>query len=198
MRHPGAVVESQLRFAEYWDPFWVLERYTADETLMQGALRPYAHFLKRGLSRAGALTANWCIENLVPASEAAQNNYCVVFYEELLEQPQAEWRRLTEGLGLKDVPNPHLLNEPSQQSAQKLRKHASDTASYQRSYSHWRERLPSGVLEQIASVLDAFGVNFYSVPENRPDVRGFMRAYQLKAGLPTAAALVAGGEITEP
>jgi hypothetical protein len=197
MRHPGAVVESQLRFAEHWDPFWVLERYRTDEALMQGALRPYADFLKRGLSRAGALTANWCIENLVPASEAAQNGYCVMFYEELLEQPQAEWRRLTDSLGLKYVPDSHLLNEPSQQAARKWGRHRSETASYERSYSHWRERLPSGVLDQIASVLDAFGVTFYSLSENRPDVRGFMRTYQLKAGLPASAAVAAGGEVAE-
>lgn len=188
MRHPGAVVESQLRFAEHWDPFWVLDRYSSDDALMRGPLRRHADFLRRKLSRAGALTANWCIENLVPALDAAQNNYCVMFYEELLERPQVEWPRLVVGLDLRDVPGHQLLREPSQQAAAQWNTDGIRGTNYGQNYSHWRERLPPGVIGEIDSVLEEFGVDFYSVTDDRPDVRAFMRAYQPGVALPDSPA----------
>jgi hypothetical protein len=191
MRHPGAVVESQLRLAEHWDPFWVLNRYRRDAALMNGPLRPHADFLKGELSRAGALTANWCIENLVPSSQASLKGYCVTFYEELLEQPEAEWSRLVRELDLQHTPHLLFLSEPSQQAARQWGRGGGAVGDYNQSYSYWRDRLPSDALEQIESVLDAFGVGFYRVSEDRPDVRAFTRFYHLKTSLPVAATLEA-------
>jgi hypothetical protein len=177
MRHPCAVVESRLRFSEHWDPYSLLARYRNDEALMEGPLRERAGVLDQEFSRPQALAAIWCIENLVPALQAAANRYQIVFYEELLERPEAEWQRVAEGLGLSVVPGAGLRQQPSQQSAVRLQKRGMDDDSYSQSYGSWRKRLTTTNLRQIAKVLDAFGVEFYTVSESRPSVESFIREF---------------------
>lgn len=177
MRHPCAVVESQLRFSETWDPYPVLARYTANAALTNGPLHDRSSILARKLSRAEALAAIWCIENFVPASQAAANDYQVIFYEELLERPDQEWLRLAEGLSLNIVPAAGLRQIPSQQAAVRLLKRELVDKSYPYSYANWREQLSTEDLRQIAAVLEAFGIDFYSVSEARPDVDLFRRNF---------------------
>jgi hypothetical protein len=181
MRHPGAAVESRLRFADQWDPFPLLQRYKGDSALMTGPLARYADWLTRRLTRAEALTAIWCIENIVPAAQAATNGYLVAFYEELLEQPDAEWTRVVHGLGLADVPSGDLLAKPSQQSAVAL-KDSRRKEAYSRSYADWRKRLSCDEHDEIDEVLKSFGVNFYSMADDRPDVRAFVQTYLAQTG----------------
>jgi hypothetical protein len=191
MRHPGAAVESRLRFADHWDPFPLLQRYHNDAALMDGALRGQIDWLTRDLSRAEALTLVWCIENVVPASQVASNGYVVAFYEEMLEQPGVEWARVVQGLGLSEMPGDDLLGRPSQQSAVVLQE-CKKTETYLKSYARWRERLSPGELADIDGVLKMFGVDFYSVAEDRPDRAGFARTYLVKEDR-TAGTSAAGG-----
>ena len=178
MRHPCAVVESQLRFPEHWDPYWLLAKYRSDRRLMQGPLRARSGVLDQKLSRPQALAAIWCIENLVPSSQAAANNYTVVFYEELLERPDVEWSRIATGLGVTIVPEDKLLERPSQQAAVRLQKlEINNEENYSKSYASWRARLTAADISQIASVLEGLGVTFYAVSENRPDVSSFCREF---------------------
>lgn len=177
LRHPGAVVESRLRFAEHWDPFPLLEKYRNDAALMNGPLEAQATCLDRNFTRAEALTAIWCIENLVPAAQAASNGYLIAFYEELLDRPEVEWPRVVNGLGLDTVPSGRLLAKPSQQAAVQLRPGSAAHADYSEDYGRWQTFVTSDNLAQIDSVLQAFGVMFYSAFELRPDVEAFRQTY---------------------
>jgi hypothetical protein len=181
MRHPCAAVESRLRFAGQWDPFPLLQRYQKDSALMGTSLQEQVNLLTRRLSRAEALTAVWCIENVIPAAQAASNGYVVAFYEELLEQPRAEWTRIVQGLGLAEVPGDDLLRRPSQQSAVVLQKR-DKIETYTKSYARWRERLSPVELAEIEGVLKAFGIDFYNIAEDRPDRAVFARRYLTKEG----------------
>jgi hypothetical protein len=176
MRHPGAAVESRLRFASHWDPFPLLQKYQNDSELMRGPLSAQASWLTTKLSRVEALTAIWCIENIVPAGQAAANGYVIAFYEELLEQPAVEWARVASGLGLATAPSDDLLGRPSQQSAMALQS-GEATGAYANSYGRWRQRLEHGDLAEIDNVLKIFNVDFYSTAEDRPDHAGFARKY---------------------
>jgi hypothetical protein len=179
MRHPCAVVESQLRFPEVWDPYWLLEKYRNDSALMDGPLRELHAVIERDFTQAQALTAIWCIENLVPALQAKANSYQVVFYEELLEHPDTEWKRVATGLGLEAIPAARLLTRPSQQSAVRLQKQGSDDSGYVRSYASWRQRLAASDIDAIAAVLHAFGIEFYTVAQSRPIIESFKRQFLL-------------------
>lgn len=177
LRHPGAVVESRLRFAEHWDPFPLLEKYRNDAALMNGPLKAQATWLDRKYTRAEALTAIWCVENLVPAAQAASNGYLIVFYEELLERPEVEWPRIVNGLGLDTVPSGRLLDKPSQQAAVQLKPRSATNADYSKGYGRWQALVTRDNLAQIDLVLQAFGVTFYSAFELRPNVEAFTQAY---------------------
>jgi hypothetical protein len=177
IRHPGAVVESQLRFAEHWDPFLLLRKYAGERALLSGPLASHRDVLAAGLGRAEALTAIWCIENIVPAAQAAANGYEIVFYEELLENPDREWRRMSSALGLQAVPGPVLRQTPSQQAAATWEGSGPETADYAQACGGWRDRLSAENSGQIQSMLDTFGVSFYSIANNRPDTHAFRRSY---------------------
>ncbi len=177
MRHPGAVVESQLRFPDHWDPYRLLARYRNDEALMDGPLREQATLLNQDFSPSQALTAIWCIENLIPATQAAANRYQIVFYEELIEQPETEWQRIAVGLDLTAVPAADVLERPSQQSSVRLQNQANNGDSYSVSYANWRKRLKAEDRRDIAAVLDAFRVDFYTVSANRPNVDLFAKKF---------------------
>jgi hypothetical protein len=147
---------------------------------MEGPLRERAGMLHQELSRPQALAVIWCIENLVPALQAATNRYQIVFYEELLERPEEEWQRVAEGLGLAVVPGRSLLQQPSQQSAVRLQKQEMADDNYSETYGSWRKRLSTTDTHQIAQVLDSFGVEFYTVSENRPNPKSFTRKFLAK------------------
>lgn len=177
MRHPCAVVESQLRFAEHWDPYGLLARYRDDPGLMSGPLRNQYTVLDQTFSRPEALAAVWCIENLVPALQAAKNGYQVVFYEELLENPEAEWQRIATALDISLIPGPVLLKQPSQQAAVRLQKQEAADGNYSERYSTWRKSLSKEILDQVSTVLNCFGIDFYSVSRSRPDIDLFKRLF---------------------
>jgi hypothetical protein len=132
------------------------------------------------LSRVEALAAVWCIENVVPAGQAAVNGYVIAFYEELLEQPVVEWARVVSGLGLTAVPSESVLGRPSQQSAVALQKGEAHGA-YTDTYAQWRDCLGREDLAEIDGVLKIFDVDFYSIADHRPHRAAFAQKYLTKS-----------------
>lgn len=193
MRHPGAAIESRLRFADHWDPFPLLDKYRNDPALMNGPITGYSARLNRRLTRTEALTAIWCIENLVPASQAAANGYLVAFYEELLERPEAEWTRVAKVLDLDHVPSARALEKPSQQAASRLKADGSNE-DYAKGYGSWRSRVTDEDLTQIDSTLRDFDVQFYDVSEARPRVEVFEQTFLANA---SSAAEAVGQQATQ-
>lgn len=168
LRHPCAVVESQLRFSEAWDPYSRLEVYRTDLQLMSGALKDFHDQLHTKMSHAEALAAIWCIETLIPLSQAASNGYEVVHYEELLENQETEWERVAAGLGIDQIPNHEVTSAPSQQAAVRLRNDTSESSDYAASYAKWRKRLDQRSLDEIQGILQTFGIKNYDVNSDRP------------------------------
>ena len=167
VRHPAAVIESQLRYEIAWEPSRILARYSEDRALMTGPLADYADFLNSSMSRAAAYTTVWAIQNMIPMAQAKQNGYTVVFYEELLESPGTEWRRIVDALELEQMPETDLLNQPSQQATRDI-----GESSYAKSYAKWRQALSTEELEEIQRTLDRFSIDCYRVDQERPVLSG--------------------------
>lgn len=183
IRHPGAVVESQLRSAyRTWNPYPVLERYGQNRRLLEGPLSGLGDLLSSKLDPAEALTLVWCVQNLVPLSQARRNKYTIVFYEELLEHPERHWPRICEALGLETVPETRLLDAPSQQASANWSADRQFDKGYTISYDRWRNDLDRIHHSQIQSVLERAGIQFYAVDESRPRVDGLA---DLSASPPT-------------
>jgi hypothetical protein len=174
LRHPGAVVESQLRSSFLaWDPYPLLERYRNERKLLEGPLRGCAHLLDAKLSPAAALTLVWGIQNLVPITELESEGASIVFYEELLEDPEKEWGTAVATLGLQSSPSVEVLERPSQQAAAQWSDDGVPADGYSVAHGRWSERLGVDECRDIQSMLEALGVTFYNVDRGRPDLGAF-------------------------
>ena len=167
IRHPGAVVESQLRLGnDQWEPYTKLEKYRSDLGLSRAYLEKFSHLTHRKLSLAQAHTLNWCIENQIPLLEAEAKGYTVIFYESLFNDPQREWQRAAQGLDLQSMPSAASIARPSQQASSQWR----TGPAADRRCCHWLERISPVALEDVDSVLREMQVKVYDAYQPLPIV----------------------------
>ncbi|VAX13626.1 hypothetical protein MNBD_GAMMA24-927 [hydrothermal vent metagenome] len=165
VRHPGAVVESQLRLGgDDWNPYEMLDHYRNDEALLSTYGTAYRRLLGQDLTPAQALTTVWCIQNQMPLREAEHNDVVVVYYERLLENPAQEWERIIRGLGLPHAPDAVLLKRPSQQASMQSSRGGFDPQSYRR----WMDRIPTSALEDVNRILQEFEMTVYDAHDPLP------------------------------
>ncbi len=164
LRHPAAVVESQLRLRGDWAAHRIANRYSNDEALARRLGCSWSDWVKQMNSDAELFTLIWCLENLLPLEDIAGAHKRVLFYERLANYDSDEWSRLLEGLGLEHMPGAAALKFPSQQSTQVMGKSASlQTASV-------LDRLKPEDRDGIQRVLDLFEVTFYHTVSLEPVV----------------------------
>jgi hypothetical protein len=160
VRHPGAVIESELRGS--WNANYALERFRNDGRLSEITHDRYRHFLERRLSPVEGLTLRWLIENQWVIEKAQDNGVTVVLYEHLKATPEREWLRILRALDLRNLPDAKLLARPSQQSSR--RKPYVNTVSEPR----WLKVLSRRNLALIQSMLDEARFNLYSTGDPNP------------------------------
>jgi hypothetical protein len=158
LRHPGAVVESQLRLGQgdAWDPEPVLERYRHDQRLHEQTGNRYRRLLTSPLARVEALTLAWVIENQWPVERAPSTGATVALYERLRGAGDLEWLRIVRALGLARVPTDALLARPSQQASRDTK-----SATTQSAAPRWQQSLTTGQLKSIQRILDETGFDLY-------------------------------------
>jgi hypothetical protein len=151
VRHPLAVVASQLRFGFVRDGF-------------RGFRIPNCpfneHFLKHrdflsGLSTAEeGLAARWCLANQVPLGSPANDRaWTTVYYEHLLLDPQRELRRIFENWGL---PLPRrIMNRVRIPSAKTV--DSRFLSNPERQLDKWRQVFNDEQLGRMVAVLKHFG-----------------------------------------
>jgi hypothetical protein len=164
IRHPGAVIESQYRLGEVWDPSEVLARYRADRKLHEVTGGVYLKLLESRLTKLQGLTLNWVIENQWPVEKSQEDGYGIFYYEELVSHPLMSWQRLSECLGLKQLPDLTRLHKPSQQASGAPVQQGAGAARKPR----WRSSLSQDQLDTIQRILDATECNLYHVNVDDP------------------------------
>ena len=166
VRHPCAVVASQLRVdPKAWhDHRELLERYLADERLVEGYLVEHQVALSDVQDSTELHAALWCIENVIPMRRAERDGIPIVFYEGLLSHDPAEWRILLDALGLAHAPDQALTSRPSQQVSSDMKDASFDAETMGR----WRARLDARQIEGIRRILDRFEVEVYSCDSPMP------------------------------
>lgn len=162
VRHPGAVIESELRGE--WNAEFALNRFRADSRLHELTSDRYRSLLARDLSPVEALTARWVIENQWPIDQAAGNGVTVVHYERLKAHPDTEWQRVCGALNLARRPEASILARPSQQSAV-VRSSATEDSSEE---PRWRRGLSAENLRLVQGILDHVGFDRYSMSSSEP------------------------------
>jgi hypothetical protein len=142
----------------------VLARYRADRKLHEVTGGVYLKLLESKLTRLQGLTLNWVIENQWPVEESQEDGYGIFYYEELVSHPLTSWQRLSECLGLKQLPDLARLHKPSQQASGAPVQQGAGVARKPR----WRSSLSPDQLDSIQRILDETECNLYHVSMDDP------------------------------
>jgi len=167
VRHPAAVVMSQMSSPGVWDPYLRIARYRADSRLLEVLDDQTRRLIFMSLDDVEALSLSWCLENAIALKQARESRILVVHYEDILEREQAEWQRILSALALNIMPNAELISRPSQQA---WGDRALDPTQVRR-YASWMERIDAKTAARIQNILDATGMDVYSVDQALPVAR---------------------------
>lgn len=168
LRHPCAVVESQNRLGDIWDPAPVLERFRRDARLEELSGGRYRELLETRMSTLESLTLIWIIENQIPVERATQYGYSVVPYEDLADAAKRPWQNICASLALSALPEQARVHKPSQQAAN--RRSSGYGAAPRR--PKWMGTLEADDLRKIQRLLDKLECRLYDVTQSGPLKQG--------------------------
>jgi hypothetical protein len=97
LRHPFATAWSATKLG--WSPYF--GEFLKQTELMDGPLAPYRDLIDANVGEKNLFHRHilrWCIENLVPSTMTPAGSAHVIFYEDLLEDPGGELKRLASHL----------------------------------------------------------------------------------------------------
>jgi len=178
VRHPGAVIESELRGG--WDAQFALDRFRSDSRLHELTGNRYQALLDRQLSPIEALAARWVIENQWVIESAPANRVTLVYYEHLTSAPDAEWRRIRSALDLAESPAPAIIARPSQQSSPRSSAASASTSNDPR----WLRVLSREQVALVQDVLDQAQCDLYSMSFPWPLASTVRAVPSIASGLP--------------
>jgi hypothetical protein len=174
IRHPAAVIASKLRLSgRHWQHEQLLKLYLNDKQLMDDHLKNYKKLFNNSLNPITGQTLIWCIENSLPLKEAKKNDYCVVFYEDLILNSDNEWKRIIEAAQLANIPKSDYLRKPSQQA--RVIEGIKHKAYDKEHISNWMNAFTKQQLKDINYILDSFNMHIYNVFELMPNHNAFKK-----------------------
>ena len=164
VRHPAAVILSQMNAPHAWNPQSNIARYRRDIQLMEMLDDNTSKLLGRNLADVEALALSWCIENGVALRQCRESGIPLVYYETLVDRGYPEWQRITAALALHVVPDQRLIAQPSQQAWGDKAK----SPRLVRQYASWMKRIDKPTATTIQDTLNATGIRFYSIDQATP------------------------------
>ena len=156
LRHPFSVALSKEKLVTFnWlqEPVYLLEQ----EDLYNDYLQPFEDVIRMAGSYFEKQVTIWAIIHFVMLQQLEENDYLLLFYENLCRQPEAELRRLMDYLG-KDGASV----KKSLKVIDNVRKGASEKELKKRGRENcfgWREQLSDNEYEHGCEILRAFGLD---------------------------------------
>jgi hypothetical protein len=151
MRHPCAVVASQLRGRWGLNAADLLKQ----PQLVDDFLGPFVGLIRCARDDFENLLLVWCVENYVPLRQFRRGELLVVFYEELVRYPSREVGRLF-----------HFLRRPVEPGAfEQLRRPSAQSRSWSTILTGddllepWRRDLDASQIRRAAQYLRLFGLD---------------------------------------
>jgi hypothetical protein len=150
VRHPCAVVSSQLTM-HGGNSIWSKVSNLADD--VPSYLRDQiSDFILDEPHKVLAL--NWAIDQKIPLFDSRPDRTLLVFYENLISNPHAEWERICKYLSI-DTPN--NLDKPS--------KTASGDLKNSNQNNKWKNKISAKVIDEILDICHRTGVDIYDDSE---------------------------------
>ncbi len=165
VRHPCAVAESWL--AVFGQGSGAYERLRANELFVQDIGTTVMDRYEKAESRLERLFFLWCISYWVPFHQFNKDEVCLLFYEDLLLNPEAELDRMFSFLG-QSCSLPKARSVILKPSSTARTNRAGDFKGYK--YNGWRARMPAVQVEQAFEIMSLFGLEkLYSPVTDKPD-----------------------------
>jgi hypothetical protein len=169
VRHPGAVVSSQLKLNWTRSEF-ILERMTSQPDLLNDHTEPFAVAIARARDTFERWMFVWCITQYVNLRMLRPGQVHWVFYESLVSDPLGEMRRLFAVLG-RPFDEAALLPKiatPSQTTW-------NDNAAVIQQPHRWQNALTPEQIEIMHEILALFNLDTLYTPALQPDMAVFER-----------------------
>ena len=160
-RHPLAVTLSRMKLG--WGPAMSFQDLAAQPDLMANHLMPYVDLLEKlDDDEFSMQIANWCISHLVPLKELDHSEYCLVRYESLILDPQAELTRAFDYLGLPLAPIHESRLERASATASRSTRRSLD---YEALARPWMGNLSSEKIAKAERIIEDFGLSSLLTPQ---------------------------------
>ena len=154
LRHPCAVVASQLKFGA-WDD--IEHSFTEDELKPDGFIENYYNIIKPINKIEEKLSAIWCLDNIIPLTQNHENKWKTITYENLLINPEETFK---------------FINIPyTSEIKNKLYKPSSTTVKGSpvnnnendivKQLSYWKQTLTQEQINNIITIVKAFQISIY-------------------------------------
>lgn len=167
LRHPCAVAAS--RKALNWDVNWnlVLGRVLKQRALMEDFMEPFLERYQSASTYVEQQVLMWCLDNYVPLKQFTRHQIHVVFYENLMANPNVELPKLFSFLGKSADPSIYeVMQSPSLSDWNApVRRGASRT-------DRWLNQLKREDLHRAMGILGAFGLDAIYGEDPFPNVAG--------------------------
>jgi hypothetical protein len=165
LRHPCAVIASQIRMGERENSFW---KYASppDEAGLQGGFlgwlpgpifQQFEHVLRKIKTREEYLAALWCLDTWIPLHDGRDPRWTICTYENLVMSCESEFSRICRAMG---VPELKLARNQVRLPA------ASASPDFRHDKRHqlgkWKEVLTKDQVKEILDVVKQFNLTFYN------------------------------------
>jgi hypothetical protein len=155
LRHPFAVVASQLQYGS-WN--YQFTGFKVPDMPFPDLYMAHESYLRKLTTKEEALTATWCITNLVPLRHKHNNErWITVFYEDLLLHPERELRRIFDQWKI-TMPE-HILSRVDKPST--TTKEATFSRGAASQLEKWQNDLSENQIKRMTAVLEYFKVEVY-------------------------------------
>ena len=165
LRHPCAVALSYVTHGFQGAVGPLLEQ----EKLVEDFLHPYAEEIQRARDTFERAVFLWCVETLVPLKQLRPEEIHIVFYENMVREPESEIKKLFSYLGKRpegiDIGR---LKQPSLTA----RKASSAAWTGEDRVDAWRKKVTEAERRRAAEIVAMFGLDRVYSDEPVPRVEG--------------------------
>lgn len=154
IRHPFAVVSSQLKHGGWKLPF---QGFGIPKTPFNQIYKQHKPFLTSLKTKEEALTATWCITNLVPLNHEKNNiDWITINYETLLLHPEAVLNRILSEWDIKYNLNNINFKRKS------FTTRSGSPISGKEQLAYWKNNLTPKQIDRMEAVLQYFKIKAYT------------------------------------
>ena len=153
LRHPCAVANSKLKLPKSWRLNPKISQLVKQEKLSKVWLNQWSEIINQCSSEFEQQILQWCILNYIPLKQFTAKDLCLVFYENLILNPEKELGKISKYLNLNLASiSTQTLKKPSATTNKK--NPYKKTAVFQ-----WRQELTHSQQERAKDIMSSFGMD---------------------------------------